>query len=116
MTVAHSFLSNMSLPVFFRYVCTLLVMHCDDVCYIGLSNSVVSGITLSVSVFITSVITVIISKGGYSLSPTDFPALYEIPVSTKGVSSLEMKDNMAYGHVTIDSGYIYIYTHYISCL
>ena len=41
------------------------------------------------------------SKGSYSPSATGPPALYETPVSTSGVSSLEMKDNMAYGHVTI---------------
>ena len=40
-------------------------------------------------------------KGGYSPSTTGPPALYETPVPTSGVSSLEMKDNMAYGHVTI---------------
>ena len=42
------------------------------------------------------------SKGVYSPSATS-TALYEIPVSPKGVSSLEMKDNMAYGRVTIDT-------------
>ena len=78
-------------------------------CYIiGLSNSAVSGITLVVSVPITAVITIVIiycccvkSKGGYSPSPTGPPVLYETPVSTSGMSSFEMKDNMAYGHVTI---------------
>ena len=81
-------------------------------CYIiGLSDSAVSVITLVVSVPITAVITAIVSivtsyycciksKGGYTPSATG-PALYETPVSTSGVSSLEMKDNMAYGHVTI---------------
>ena len=80
---------------------------------IGLSNPAISGITLVVSIPFTAVITAIItivityccvkSKGGYSPSTTGPgpPALYEIPVSTSGVSSLEMKDNMAYGHVTI---------------
>ena len=85
-------------------------MHCDDVCYIiGLSNSAVSAITFAVSVLITALVTAIISclityyccvksKEGYSPSPT---VLYEIPLSTSGVSSLEIKDNMAYGYVTI---------------
>ena len=41
------------------------------------------------------------SKGGYSPSVVSTSVLYDIPVSTKNVSSLEMKDNMAYGHVTI---------------
>ena len=87
------------------------------VCYydyiIGLSDSVVSGITLVVSVPITAVITAIVSistsyycciksKGGYTPSATG-PALYETSVSTNGMSSLEMKDNMAYGHVTIST-------------
>ena len=61
----------------------------DYMCYIiGLSNSVVSGITLVVSVPITAVITAIItivityyccvkSKGGYSPSITGPPGLYE---------------------------------------
>ena len=82
-------------------------------CYIiGLSNSAVSGITLAVSVPVTAIITAIItifisnycyikSKGSYSPSATACSALYETPVSTSGVSSLEMKDNMAYGHVSI---------------
>ena len=82
-------------------------------CYIiGLSNSAVSGITLVVSVPITAIITAIVSiiisyyccvksKGGYSPSATGPPALYETPVSTSALSSLEMKNNMAYGHVTI---------------
>ena len=82
-------------------------------CYIiGLSYPAVSGITLVVSVPITAVITAIVSiitsyycciksKGGYSPSATGPPALYETPVSISGMSSLVMKDNMAYGHVTI---------------
>ena len=43
------------------------------------------------------------SKGSYSHSTTGPgpPVLYEIPVSISGVSSLEMKDNMACGHLTI---------------
>ena len=69
-------------------------------CYIiGLSNGAVTVITLVVSVPITAVITIVIiyyccikSKGGYFLSATGPPALYETPVSTSGVSSLEMKD------------------------
>ena len=76
------------------------------------SQSSVIGITAAVTVPITSVITAIVSslityycciksKGGYYPSATAPPAVYEIPVSTSGVSSLEMKDNMAYGHVTI---------------
>ena len=43
------------------------------------------------------------SNRGYSPSATGPPAPYETPVSTSGVSSLEMKDNMAYGHVTIST-------------
>ena len=78
-------------------------------CYIiGLSNSAVSGITLVVSVPITSIITIFIayyccikSKGGYFPSATSPSALYETPGFTSGMSSLEMKDNLAYGHVTI---------------
>ena len=57
---------------------------------------------------ITSILTFLItyyccvkSKGDYSPSPTGLSALYETPISTSGVSSLEMKDNMAYGHVNI---------------
>ena len=91
-------------------------------CYIiGLSNAAVTVITLVVSVPITAVITAIVSiiisyyccikaKGGYSPSTSGPgpPAPYETPVSTiGGMSPLEMKDNMAYGHVTIGiSGYI----------
>ena len=67
-----------------------------------------------VSVPITAVITAIVSiitsyyccvksKGGYTPSGTGPPILYETPVSTSGVSSFEMKDNMAYGHVTIST-------------
>ena len=78
----------------------------------GLSNPAISGITLAISAPITAVITAITtiliaycccykSKGGYTPSATGPPALYETPVSTSGMSSLEMKDNMAYGHVTI---------------
>ena len=82
-------------------------------CYIiGLSNSAVTVITLVVSVPITAVITAIVSiitsyyccikaKESYSPSATGSPAPYETPVSISGVSLLEMKDNMAYGHVTI---------------
>ena len=57
---------------------------------------------------ITAIITFIItyyccikSKGGNSSSTTGHPVIYDTPVSTSGVSSLEMKDNMAHGHVTI---------------
>ena len=81
-------------------------------CIIGLSNTVISGITLAVSIPITSITTAIMTiliiyyccikfKGGYSLSVTGLSTLYEFPVSTSGMSSFEMKDNMAYGHVTI---------------
>ena len=83
-------------------------------CYIiGLSNSAVTVITLVVSVPITAVITAIVSiitsyyccikaKESYSPSATGPPAPYETPVSISGgMSPLEMKDNMAYGHVTI---------------
>ena len=72
------------------------------------------GITVPITAIVTAIITAIISslitsyccvksKGVYSPSATSPPALYEIPVSNKNVSSLEMKDNMAYGHVTIDT-------------
>ena len=82
-------------------------------CYIiGLSNAAVTVITLVVSVPITAIITAIVSiitsyyccikaKESYSPSATGPPAPYETPVSISGVSPLEMKDNMAYGHVTI---------------
>ena len=85
----------------------------DYMCYnIGLSNPAVSGITLVVSVPITAVLTAIVSiitsyyccvksKGGYTPSATGPPVLCRTPVSTSGVSSLEMKDNVAYDHVTI---------------
>ena len=54
--------STIGFPKQSRYICTLVVMHCDDVCYnIGLSNSAVSGITFAVSVPITALVTVIIS-------------------------------------------------------
>ena len=83
--------------------------------YTGLSIFVVSGITLVISIPITSVITAIVTifityyccikanyKGGHNTSATGPPVLqYETPVPTCGVSSLEMKDNMAYGHVII---------------
>ena len=90
-----------------------IILYCDYICYIlGLSNPAVSGITLALCVPITAVITTIISslityycyiksRGGYSSSSTGLPAPYETPVSTSGMSSIEMKDNMAYGHVTI---------------
>ena len=43
------------------------------------------------------------SKEGHSPLVAVTAGPYEIPVSTMKVSSLEMKDNMAYGHVTIDT-------------
>ena len=43
------------------------------------------------------------SKEGHSPSATALAGPYEIPVSTMEVSPLEMKDNLAYGHVTIDT-------------
>ena len=65
-------------------------------------------ITLAVGVPVTAVITILIaycccfkSKGAYSPSATGIPALSETPVSTSGMSSFEMKDDMACGHVTI---------------
>ena len=67
-------------------------------------------VSVPITAVITAIITIVItcyccikSKGGYPLSTTHPPTLYETPISTKGVSSLEMKDNMAYGHVTIDT-------------
>ena len=91
-------------------MCSLYIYYYYDY-IIGLSNSAVSGITLVVSVPITAVTTAIVSiiisyycciksKGHYTPSATG-PGLYETPVFTSGVSSLEMKDNMAYGHVSI---------------
>ena len=70
------------------------------------------GIAVPITAIVTAIITAIISslvtsyccvksKGGYSPSASSPSALYEIPRTTKNVSSLEMKDNMAYGHVTI---------------
>ena len=63
------------------------------------------------TVIVTTVITFIItyyccikSKGGNFSSTTDPPVIYETPVFTSDVSSFEMKDNMAYGHVAIDTG------------
>ena len=44
------------------------------------------------------------SKEGHSPLVAVTAGPYEIPVSTMEVSSLEVNDNMAYGHVTIDSG------------
>ena len=82
-------------------------------CYIiGLSNAAVSVITLVVSVPITAVITAIVSiiisyycciksKGGYSPSATAPSVPNGIPVSTSGMSSFEMEDNVAYSNVTI---------------
>ena len=72
------------------------------------------GISIPITAIVTAVITAIMSslvtsyccvksKGSYSSSATSPSALYETPVSISGMSSLEMKDNMAYGHVTIDS-------------
>ena len=72
----------------------------------------VVGISVSITAIVTAIITAIVSslityycciksKGGYSPSAIGSPALYETPVSTSGVSSLEMRDNMAYGHVNI---------------
>ena len=78
------------------------------------SCGIAVGISIPITAIMTAIITAILSslitfycffksKGGYSPSATGPPALYEPPVSTSGVSSLEMKDNMAYGHVTIDT-------------
>ena len=60
------------------------------------------------TVIVTTVITFIItyyccikSKGGNSPLTTGPPVIYDTPVFTSGASSLEMKDNIAYGHVTI---------------
>ena len=78
---------------------------------IGLSNPAVSGIALAVSVItavITAIVSIIISyycciksKGSYSPSATAPPVLNGTPISTSGVSSLEMKDNVAYSNVAI---------------
>ena len=71
---------------------------------IGVSIPITATVTAVITTILSSLITYycyIKSKGGYPPSITDPPALYETPVSTSGMSSLEMKDNMAYGHVTI---------------
>ena len=64
--------------------------------------------TLVIAVLITAILSSLItyyccvrSKEGISPLPTVSAGLdYEIPISIKDLSSLEMKDNMAYGHVT----------------
>ena len=68
-------------------------------------------IALGIAILITAILSSFItyyccvrSKESYSPSTVVPVGLdYEIPVSTKDVSSLEMKDNMAYGHVTIST-------------
>ena len=80
-------------------------------CIIGLSNAAISGIALVVSVItavITAIVSIIISyycciksKGGYSPSATAPSVPNGIPVSTSGMSSFEMEDNVAYSNVTI---------------
>ena len=89
----------------YKYI-LFFIMHADCDIAVGISVP----ITAIVTAIITAIITILIvrycclkSKGDYSPSATGPPALYETPVSTSGVSSLEMKDNMAYGHVTIGS-------------
>ena len=88
------------------------LFHC---CIIDISSYVIAvsisvSITAVMTVIVTTVITLIItyyccikSKGGNSSSTTGPPVIYDTPVSTSGASSLEVKDNMAYGHVTIDT-------------
>ena len=66
-------------------------------------------IALAIAILITAILSSFItyyccvrSKESYSPSAVVPVGLdYEIPISTKDVSSLEMKDNMAYGPVTI---------------
>ena len=68
-------------------------------------------IALAIAILITAILSSFItyyccvqSKESYSpLSVVPVGLDYEIPISTKDVSSLEMKDNLAYGHVTIDT-------------
>ena len=63
---------------------------------------------LAIAVLITAILSSLItyyccvrSKEDYSPSSIVPAALdYETPISTKDLSSLEIKDNMAYGHVT----------------
>ena len=62
-----------------------------------------TAIVLTVIAFIIAYYCCIKSKGCNSPSTTDPPVIYDIPVFTSGVSSLEMKDNIAYDHVTIDT-------------
>ena len=62
-----------------------------------------TAVTTAIITFIITYYCCIKSKGGNSSSTTGPPVIYDTPVSTSGVSSLEMKDNMAYGHVTIDT-------------
>ena len=65
------------------------------------------GISIAITAIVTAITTVVLSsfityycclksKRSYSPSVTGPP--------NSGVSQFEMKDNMAYGHVTIDSG------------
>ena len=71
---------------------------------VGIVLLLVSIITAIVTAIVSSLITYYCctkSKGGCSPSATGPLALHETPASTSGMSSLEMKDNMAYGHVTI---------------
>ena len=78
-------------------------MSCCDIA-IGISIPITAIVTAVITSIISSLVTYYCcfkSKGDYPLSATGPSALYETPVSTSGVSSLEMKDNMAYGHVTI---------------
>ena len=66
---------------------------------------------LAIAVLITAILSSLItyyccvrSKEGHSPLVAVTAGPYEIPVSIMEVSSLEVNDNMAYGHVTIDSG------------
>ena len=85
---------------------------------------------MAISISITFVATVIItaivfslicycirSKGGLPRSPSPVTAYFPVAtttVSTSGVSSLEMKDNMAYGHIGRPTATSVIYENIIN--
>ena len=84
-------------------------------CIIDVSSYVIAvSVSVSITAIVTAIVTTVItfiltyyccikSKCGNSPSTTDPPVIYDTPVFTSGVSSLEMKDNMAYGRVSIDT-------------
>ena len=85
----------------------------DDIHYIiGLSAPVSAGITLAISIPMTSIVSSLLtllvvylccgkSKGNYSINTTS--PVYETPLPGSNItraSEFEMKGNQAYGHVT----------------